>query len=101
MIRFARPGLLSIALLLAAPVAVAADPPADSRDREVRDRGLPESVRRIERETGGQVLRAERMRGSQVNRVKVLTPEGRVRVVHDDPRRTREDARRGGDEDGH
>jgi hypothetical protein len=92
----ARHCLLSFALMFAAPTVSAADPPA-----ETRDRGLPESVRRIERETGGQVLRAERLRGSEVNRVKVLTPEGRVRVVHDDPRRAREEARRRGDDDGH
>lgn len=77
---------IATALLLAAPAAFASDPPGTSADR-----GLPESVRRAERETGGQVLHAERLRGSGINRVKVLTPEGRVRVLHDDPRRSRSD----------
>lgn len=49
---------------------------------------LPDSVRRVERETGGQVLKAEPYRGARdgVNRVKVLTDDGRVRVLRDDPR---------------
>ncbi|MBS7458212.1 hypothetical protein [Coralloluteibacterium stylophorae] len=49
---------------------------------------LRESIRRVERETGGEVLQARPTpwNGREVNRVKVLTPEGRVRVVTDDPR---------------
>ncbi len=49
---------------------------------------LPESVRRVERRTGGEVLRAEPMQrdGREVYRLKVLTADGRVRVVQDDPR---------------
>jgi hypothetical protein len=48
---------------------------------------LPESVRRVERQTGGEVLRAEPMQrdGREVYRLKVLTADGRVRVVQDDP----------------
>ena len=48
---------------------------------------LPESVRRVERETGGEVLRAQPMQrdGREVYRLKVLTADGRVRVVQDDP----------------
>lgn len=80
---------IAAALLLAAGVAVAQDPPPRQADR-----GLPEAVRRAERETGGQVLRAERVRGGEVNRVKVLTPEGRVRVLHDDARRGRDEDNR-------
>jgi len=51
--------------------------------------GLPASVNRVERETGGRVLSAERRSrgGREVNRIKVYTPEGRVRVMWDDPRR--------------
>jgi hypothetical protein len=44
---------------------------------------LPESVRKVERETGGDVLRAESrtQNGEEVTRVKVITPQGRVRTV--------------------
>lgn len=66
-----------VALMLA---ALAASVPALARDADSR---LPDAVRRIERETNGQVLRAEQMRsGSErVPRLKVLTPDGRVRVM--------------------
>jgi hypothetical protein len=59
---------------------------------------LPEAVSRIERETGGRVLSAEKSQrgGREMNRIKVVTPEGRVRVMWDDPQRDRRDgARRG------
>jgi hypothetical protein len=54
-------------------------PPADT--------ALPDSVRRVERQTGGEVIRAEPMQrdGREVYRMKVLTRDGRVRVVQDDP----------------
>ena len=66
-----------VALMLAALVASV---PALARDADSR---LPDAVRRVERETNGQVLRAEQMRsGSErVPRLKVLTPDGRVRVM--------------------
>lgn len=53
---------------------------------------LRDSVRRVERETGGRVLRVEPVRrgGQDTYRMKVLTPEGRVRVMQDEhqiPRR--------------
>jgi len=53
---------------------------------------LHDSVRRVEQETGGRVLRVEPVRrgGQDTYRMKVLTPEGRVRVMQDDhphPRR--------------
>ena len=62
------------------------DPPAQQRDRG-NGNGLPDSVRRVERQTGGEVLRAEPMQrdGREVYRLKVLTADGRVRVVQDDP----------------
>ncbi len=49
--------------------------------------GLPDSVRRVERQTGGEVLRAEPMQrdGREVYRLKVLTSDGRVRVMQEDP----------------
>ncbi len=65
----------------------------DTRDGDDNRRkgqsNLPESVRRVERQTGGEVLRAEPMQrdGREVYRVKVLTSDGRVRVIQDDPQR--------------
>lgn len=72
--------LLSIALLCAGGGVLAADAGQ-----------LPETVSRIERETGARVLSAQRSQrgGREVNRIKVLTPEGRVRVMWDDPQRER------------
>lgn len=66
---------------------------------------LPDSVRRVERTTGGEVLRAEPMQrdGREVYRMKVLTADGRVRVVQEDPRGRasglRRDPRQGRDKD--
>lgn len=52
-----------------------------------RDGDLPASVRRIQRETGGEVLKAQPIQrdGREVYRVKVLTPQGRIRVYEDEP----------------
>jgi hypothetical protein len=76
--------LLFIAALLAAPAGAAPN------DNEQYAR-LPESVQRVERETGGKVLQVKPIqRGDrEVYRMKVLTPDGRVRVVQDDPRHPR------------
>lgn len=73
--------------LLAAP-AYAKDKPEEQADR---GRQLRDSVRQVERDTGGEVLRAERVPqdGRSVNRIKVMTPEGRVRVYRDDVRGSR------------
>ncbi|MBS3895477.1 hypothetical protein [Silanimonas sp.] len=62
-------------------------PPVAPRERSE----LPESVLRAERQTGGEVLRAERMQrdGRDVYRLKVLTPDGRVRIMREDPRERR------------
>ncbi|HZH42771.1 MAG TPA: hypothetical protein VEY50_01615 [Lysobacter sp.] len=53
------------------------------------DRGgtLSDSVRRVERQTGGEVLSAERVpfEGRDLHRVKVVDANGRVRVYMDDP----------------
>ncbi|UNK51190.1 hypothetical protein MNR01_13775 [Lysobacter sp. S4-A87] len=48
---------------------------------------MSDSVRRVERRTGGQVLSAERVPydGRDVNRVKVVDSSGRVRIYMDDP----------------
>jgi hypothetical protein len=65
--------------------------PAAGNDNEPHGR-LPESVRRVERETGGKVLQVRPIqRGDrEIYRMKVLTPDGRVRVVQDDPRHPRD-----------
>ena len=80
-----RPKLLLLtALLLSVGSGVfAADPAPPAR--------LPETVSRIERETGARVLSAQRSQreGREMNRIKLLTPEGRVRVVWDDPQQGR------------
>lgn len=73
----------SLALVLLAIATL----PADAKERREREQSeLPAAVRKIERETGGQVLRAERMdlNGRNINRIKFITPEGRVRVYRDD-----------------
>lgn len=66
--------------------------PVRDRDADRQRGGLPDSVRRVERQTGGEVLRAEPMQrdGREVYRLKVLTADGRVRVVQDDPDKPRE-----------
>lgn len=74
------PLLLAVLLLTAGSVALSADPAP-----------LPETVSRIERETGARVLSAQRSQrgGREVNRIKLITPEGRVRVMWDEPQRGR------------
>lgn len=67
--------------------------PTLAQEREERPHArLPESVRRIERETGGKVLQVRPIqRGDrEIYRMKVLTPDGRVKIVQDDPKRPRE-----------
>ncbi len=61
-------------------------------DRDRRGAELSDSVRRVERETRGQVLSAERLQydGRELNRVKVVDGQGRVRVYVDDPSQQRD-----------
>ena len=56
-------------------------------DRTVEQRALSAAVRRVESQTGGQVLSAERVPfdGRDVSRIKVVDSNGRVRVYMDDP----------------
>lgn len=84
---------LLLSTLLIAPLLGAGD---DVRADPGR---LPETVSRIERETGARVLSAQRSQrgGREVNRIKVLTPDGRVRVMWDDPQRERGAAARRGE----
>jgi len=76
------------------PHAPSRPPAQQQRDRD-GEGGLRDSVRRVERQTGGEVLRAEPMQrdGREVYRLKVLTSDGRVRVVQDDPERPQPDAK--------
>lgn len=87
---------LPLPILLAVMAMPASAQQPDPRARDARNTEAAESVRRAERETGGEVLRAEPMQrgGREVYRIKVLTPEGRVRVMQDDPRARRETAER-------
>lgn len=56
-------------------------------DRTVDQRALSAAVRRVESQTGGQVLSAELVPfdGRDVSRIKVVDSNGRVRVYMDDP----------------
>lgn len=57
--------------------------------RAHRSSSLSEAVRRVQRQTGGQVLGAERVQfdGRDINRIKILDDRGRVRYLDDDPQR--------------
>ncbi|WP_189456526.1 hypothetical protein [Cognatilysobacter bugurensis] len=88
-----RPALVAVVIAAGgfASTAAAQDP-APQRDREHdhrRDdrRALADSVRRVERESRGEVLSAERVPfdGRDVNRVKFVDASGRVRIYMDDP----------------
>lgn len=78
MLNVLRP-LLLIAALIAVPTAHAQQARAQRDDAGAR-------VRQVERD-GGRVLQAEPMQrgGEEVYRLKVLTPDGRVRVLQGQP----------------
>ena len=64
-----------------------------SRDRRQDSRSTrSDAVRRVERDTRGEVLSAERVQydGRDMHRVKVVDDQGRVRVFMQDPRSSRE-----------
>jgi hypothetical protein len=73
---------------------ICAPAPSASQDSQQYPR-LPESVQRVEQDTGGKVLQVQPIqRGDrEVYRMKVLTPDGRIRVIQDDPRHPRESVR--------
>src|SRR5512134_2139037 len=87
-----------LAWVSTAPVEARRDDRGDDRSshrEEVRRDGisLDEAVSRVRRETGGRVLSAEARdrRGSITYRIKVLMPNGAVRVVNVDARSGRTD----------
>ena len=94
---------LSLTLLVALSAASAAvwaqsgpqEPPPSQRQDSPQPRpnrsSLSDSVRRAQRESGGQILGAERVQfdGREINRVKVMDDRGRVRYMDDDPQRGR------------
>lgn len=98
--RFPSSNTLAVAIIvalgtIAAPSAMAQQherdrderPSPQDRARSEDSRHLSDAVRRIERANRGQVLSAERMQydGRDVNRIKVLDDEGRVRIYMDEP----------------
>ena len=90
--------LLTIAILAVLPVLSAqAAPQSQDRGRsQQRDdkqdsrSSLSDAVRRVERDTRGEVLSAERVQydGRDMHRVKVVDDQGRVRVFMQDPERS-------------
>lgn len=100
MSRFVRPVLMMLALFAAPAVqAQSSNDPQAAQDKPTnrgRDQALPASVRRVERETGGEVISAEPVQrdGREVYHLKVLTADGRVRTVQEDPSRRRDQASR-------
>ena len=99
------PMLLAAVLLTASSMAMAQQVPPpqpqqqDRGDRDLgrelqrppqRERGsLSDAVRRVERNTRGEVLSAERIQydGRDMHRVKVVDDQGRVRVFMQEPQR--------------
>ena len=93
--------LLALALLAMLPALPAfADPQSNGGGRggrQQQDQGnnradhssLSDAVRRVERDTRGEVLSAERVQfdGRDMHRVKVVDDQGRVRVFMQDPER--------------
>ena len=82
---FLRPLVLLVAIIGAGTAVAQKRPPR--ADVPPADAAPADSVRRAERQAGGEVIRAEPMQrdGREVYRLKVLTADGRVRVVQDDP----------------
>lgn len=95
------PRLLAAALLAVPSLALAQQAPPPQRDRDQgpvqgqfrepppRRGSLSDAVRRVERNTRGEVLSAERIQfdGRDMHRVKVVDDQGRVRVFMQDPSR--------------
>ena len=94
------PVLVAAAALVVAAPAWAQEPPPRAEPPAPRsapppgrdqDRSLSDAVRRVQRETGGRILAAERVPydGRDINRVKYMDDRGRVRYMDDPaPRRS-------------
>ena len=95
------PTLLASALLAVLPVASAVAQQAPPPEPQATRATLSDAVRRVERDTRGEVLSAERVQydGRDMHRVKVVDDRGRVRVFMQDPERREERARRRPPED--
>ena len=97
--RLPMPKLLTIAILAVLPaLAAQAQSPDRGRGQQRDDRqesrsSLSDAVRRVERDTRGEVLSAERVQydGRDMHRVKVVDDQGRVRVFMQDPQRRSDD----------
>ncbi len=89
--RFIASAVFLTAVLVMAPATADQRKAGSNSDapRTETKSSLTDSVRRVERQTGGEVLSAEPIQrdGRQVNRVKVLTNDGRVRVMQVDTQR--------------
>jgi hypothetical protein len=74
--------------------------PRQDRRRERNEEALSDSIRRVERNTRGRVLSAERVPydGRSVNRIKVVDDRGRVRIYMDDPQQAGDLPTRGDDD---
>ena len=104
--------LLCVAVLAGLPAASAwaQQPPPPPRERgNAQDNGgdnrrgsLSDAVRRVERDTRGEVLSAERVQydGRDMHRVKVVDDQGRVRVFMQDPQRRNDSGNRPSRNDG-
>jgi len=88
--------LPALAWAQSAPPPEQQEPAAPQPRSQSSAASLSDAVRRAQRETGGQVLGAERVQydGRDINRVKVRDDRGRVRYMDDDPQRGPADARR-------
>ena len=106
--------LLALALLAMLPALPAfADPQSNGGGRGGRQQqeqgnnradhsSLSDAVRRVERDTRGEVLSAERVQydGRDMHRVKVVDDQGRVRVFMQDPQRRNDSGNRPSRNDG-
>jgi hypothetical protein len=98
------PALLGCALLCSAALALARKPPAAPAPPG-RPASLEQAVKQVQHATRGHILAADTVsRGkSNVYRIKVLTPQGQVRVVqmHSNPRARPRQGKPDSDRGGH
>lgn len=75
--------LLLLTLILTSPCSQAKPPYAAT---EAREQSLSQVVRKIKKRTGGRILSADttNKKGQKFHRVKVLLPNGKIRIVRVD-----------------